>query len=291
VTTVFFNGQYIDRSEAHVSVDDRGFVFGDGVYEVIRSYGGHLFALDEHLARLSYGLRQLSISGVNAESFRDVAVKLLAANALSNADATVYIQVTRGVAPRRHWFPDLTTPPTTYAAAARIIKRGDAGEGITAIPVPDMRWARCDIKSLNILANCLAMQRARDEGGTDAILIKDGVALEGAAASLFGVFDGHVRTAPLTNQILPGITRQVALQLCREAEIPVAERVIFEHELPLADELFLAGTTVEIMPITQVGTHVVGRGQPGPVTQRLGALFAGLTKPASVDQPPVPSTR
>lgn len=285
MSIVYLNGAYLPREDAHVSVDDRGFVFGDGVYEVIRSYGGYFFALDAHLERLAYGLRELHITGVDAASFRDVAHRLLESNGLTDAEATVYIQVTRGAAPRRHWFPDPAPTPTTFAAAAEIITRGDPAAGITVMPVPDLRWSRCDIKSLNILANCMAMQRAREEGGTDAILIKDGVALEGAAASLFGVFAGHVRTAPLSNMILPSITRQVAIDLCHAADIPLSERVIFEHELKTADELFLAGTTVEIMPITRVGDHPVGTGQPGPVTTRLRELFLGQTRRAPSDSP------
>lgn len=282
MNTVFFNGNFVDRSEAHVSVDDRGFLFGDGIYEVIRNYHGNLFELERHLERMRYGLRELRIEGVDVDQFSNVAHRLLSVNDMLEDDATIYLQVTRGAAPRRHWFPDPAPTPTTYAAAARVTKRGEAAQGITAVPVPDIRWARCDIKSLNILPNCLAMQRARDEGGTDAILVKDGVALEGAAASLFGVFNGVVRTAPISNQILPSITRGVVIELCQENGIPCVERVIFEHELRDADELFLAGTTVEVMPITQVASHQVGTGTPGPITRRLGTLFGERTHATSV---------
>ncbi len=261
--TVYFNGRYVPKDEATISVDDRGFL-------------GRLFAADAHLARMDRGLRELQIQGVRADDFRDIAHRLLEHNGLATADAVIYMQVTRGAAPRKHWFPDPKTPPTTYATALPFAPRGDPN-GVKVITVPDIRWTRCDIKSLNLLPNCLGMQRAREVGAVEAVMVRDGVALECSACSLFGVFDGVVRTAPRTNYILPSVTRAVTLELCAEAGIPTSEEPIFATELARADELFLAGTTVEIMPVVTVDDKQVADGRPGAITKRLVTLFAQRT--------------
>lgn len=278
--TVYFNGEYVAKEAVRISPDDRGFLFGDGVYEVVRSYKGRIFALEEHLRRLHRGLCELRIQGVDAAEFADVARELLVRNGMADVDAIVYMQVTRGAAPRRHAFPTTPTAPTTYATALPLQRRGDPSRGIKVITVPDTRWARCDIKSVNLLPNCLANQQAQEAGATEAILVRDGVALEGTATSFFGVFNGEVRTAPASNYILPSITREVTLDLCREADIPLREAPIFVHELPKAEELFLAGTTVEIMPIVEVDGAPVGDGRPGPVQRRLYDLLAARTRAA-----------
>ena len=269
----YFNGKYLRKKSVKISPDDRGFLFGDGVYEVVRSYGGRIFALDEHVERLRRGLGQLRISGFDAGDFADIAGKLLAENDLANADALVYTQVTRGAAPRRHAFPTTPTAPTVYATATPFQPKGDPADGIRVITLPDNRWARCDIKTVNLLPNCMANQRAQEAGATEAILVRDGVALEATASSFLAVFDGEVRTAPATNYILPSITRAVALGLCRDAGIPMRETPVFLDELELADELFLAGTTMELMPIVMVDGQPVGDGRPGPVHRRLYELF------------------
>ena len=271
--TVYFNGKYVPKSAASLSPDDRGFLFGDGVYEVVRSYGGRIFALQPHLERLHRGLCELQIQGFDAAQFADVCRELLDRNGLSHANAIVYMQVTRGTAPRRHAFPITPVPPTTYAVASEIQLRGDPAVGVSVITAPDIRWARCDIKSVNLLPNCLANQQAQEAGAAEAIFVRDGVALEGTASSLFGVFAGEVRTAPKTNYILPSITRDIAIELCRRAVIPVRETPIFVHELAAADELFLAGTTLELMPIVSVDGKQVGKGSPGPIQQRLYEMF------------------
>jgi D-alanine transaminase len=276
-SVVYLNGEYIPKASASLSPDDRGFLFGDGIYEVVRSYGGRIFALDAHLQRMHRGLSELRIHGVDAAAFGEIARQLLSRNDLAEDDAIVYMQVTRGAAPRRHAFPTDPTPPTAYAAASPFQPRGDAAKGVGVITVPDVRWARCDIKTVNLLGNCLANQRAQEAGATEAVLVRDGVALEATASSFFGVFDGEVRTAPKSNYILPSITREVALELCREAGVPCRETPIFFHELTSADELFLAGTTVEIMPIVELDGRPVGDGRPGPVQRRLYEMFCERT--------------
>jgi D-alanine transaminase len=269
----FFNGKYVRKKSVKISPDDRGFLFGDGVYEVVRSYGGRIFALDEHVQRLQRGLGELRIEGFEAGDFAAIAEKLLEDNDLAKKDALVYVQVTRGAAPRRHAFPTAPTTPTVYATATPFQPKGDPADGVRVITLPDNRWARCDIKTVNLLPNCLANQRAQEAGCTEAILVRDGVALEATASSLLAVFDGEVRTAPATNYILPSITRAVALELCRTAGIPQRETPVFLDELELADELFLAGTTMELMPIVMVDGQPVGDGRPGPIHGRLYELF------------------
>jgi D-alanine transaminase len=270
---VYFNGAFRSKDDVRVSPDDRGFLFGDGVYEVTRTYGGKLFALERHLDRLRYSLEQMRIGGVEIEKLGDESRELLRRNELGERDAIVYLQITRGAAPRSHAFPNPPAPATVYGYAAPIVPRFDPSKGVAAITVPDVRWARCDIKSVSLLANCLANQQAAEAGVFEAILVRDGVALEGSHTSLFAVIDGEVRTAPLTNYVLPGITRAVVLELCAANGIPARERPVFVHELPRAQELFLAGTTTEVLGLAQLDGRPVSGGRPGPVTSRLRELF------------------
>ncbi|TEU12731.1 MAG: hypothetical protein E3J21_20470 [Anaerolineales bacterium] len=274
---VYLNGQYIPRQRASIDVDDRGFLFADGIYEVVHSYEGHLFQMDAHLQRMEHGLCSLYIAIDDVQGIREVAERLIVENSLTSGEATVYVQITRGSAPRTHGFPPAGTPPTVYAAAKQYIPQRDrAKEGIAAILVPDTRWARCDIKSVALLPNVLARQRAIEAGVADAVFVRDGVVLEGTSSNFFGVFNGEVVTAPKTNYILPGITRDVVIGLCSEIGVPVHETPILEHQLGEAEELFLASTIVEIRPIVRLNDHPVGTGTPGPVTRRIQRAFRDL---------------
>ncbi|MDH3497618.1 MAG: aminotransferase class IV [Gemmatimonadota bacterium] len=284
--TVYFNGAFVAKDEVRISPDDRGFLFSDGVYEVIRSYEGRLFELTLHLARLEQGLCAMGIAGIRVDSLADVFRRLLTDNGLTTGTATIYLQITRGVAPRTHAFPDPPVPPTVYVEAKRLLPRADPAVGVSVITVPDTRWTRCDIKTVGLLANCMANQRAREAGAIEAVLVRDGVALEATASSVFAVVRDEVRTAPKSNYILPSITREVVLRLCRTAGIAHRETPVFLDELPQASELFLASTTLEVMPIVQVDGWQVAGGRPGPVTRRLVELFqaetARLTGPENV---------
>jgi len=273
--TVYFNGAFVSKDDVRISPDDRGFLFADGVYEVVRSYQGQIFSLDAHLGRLERGLRAIEIAGVDVAGLGSVFRELLTQNGLTG-DATVYLQITRGAAPRVHAFPDPLPPPTVYAEARTFAPKGDPAVGIPVITVPDVRWARCDIKTVALIPNCLANQRAREAGAVEAVFVRDGVALEGTASSFFAVIDGEVRTAPASNYILPSITRGVVLQVCREGGIAHRETPVFVQELPRAAELFMAGTTLEVMPVVQVDGRPVGNGRPGPVTTGLHAAFRKL---------------
>jgi D-alanine transaminase len=279
---VYLNGQYIPRQQVSIDVDDRGFLFADGVYEVIHSYEGHLFQMDAHLQRMEHGLRALRITIDDLQTIRKLAERLIAENGLTSGEATVYVQITRGSAPRTHAFPPAGTPPTVYATAKQYIPQRDQAEkGIAVILVPDIRWARCDIKSVALLPNVLARQRAIEAGVADAVFVRDGVAIEGTSSNFFGVFNGEVFTAPKTNYILPGITRDVVIGLCADIGVPVHEMPILEHQLGEAGELFLTSTILEIRPIVWLNDRPVGTGVPGPVTRRIQQAFRDLVSDLS----------
>ncbi len=269
----YFNGSYLDRSEVRISPDDRGFLFADGIYEVIRFYGGRPFEIGAHLARLADGLRALRIQGVDAGSIGTVCLELRDRNGLEDSDAVLYLQVTRGAAARVHRFPEGEVEPTVYATIRSFASSTDPAVGATVVTAPDHRWTRCDIKSVSLLPNCMAAQEAHERGAFEAVLVRDGVALEGTRSSFFAVIDGEVRTAPRSTYILPSVTRAVALELCREGGIPFDERPVLLEEARAADELFLAGTTTEILPVVRMDGRPVGSGAPGPIALRLAELF------------------
>ena len=277
IPTVFFNGAYLPKDEVRISPDDRGFLFADGVYEVCRAYEGQLFELDAHLRRLANGLDALEIGGVDVSALSPVFRELLTRNGLGGAAATIYLQITRGAAPRTHAFPSPAVGPTVYAEAKPFAPRADPAVGAAVITVPDTRWARCDIKTVGLLPNCLANQRARAVGAIEAVFVRDGVAIEATASSFFAVVAGEVRTAPASNYILPSITRAVVLRLCDEEGLPHRETPVFIEDLARASELFLAGTTLEVMPVVRVDGRPVGAGTPGPVATHLSAAFRQTT--------------
>lgn len=273
---VYFNGQMMPRDEVRISPEDRGFVFGDGVYEVIRVYAGKLFEADAHLKRLARSLRELRIGFDGVDRLEGISHRLLVENGLETGDAAVYIQITRGTATRKHAFPPADTPPTVYVSAyAFDPPKKEWEQGVKIILVPDIRWTRCDIKSVALLPNVLAAQQAAEAGAKEAVFIRDGAVTEGAHTNFAAVFDGEVRTAPYSNLILPGTTRNVAIPLCRDIGIPVREFPILQHELKSADEAMIWGTTTEVMPVVQIDDAPVGDGTAGPVTRRLQEAFAG----------------
>jgi D-alanine transaminase len=273
----YLNGEYLPRASATIPVEDRGFIFGDGVYEVWRVVRGRLFETDRHVARLAYGLGELRIATpdiVTPETLRGVADRILRENGLLDGEATLYVEVTRGVASRTHAFPPANTPPTVFVMANRFVPPNDLrARGASAITAPDIRWLRCDIKTIQLLPNVLAKQAAAERGAMDVFMIRDGVVTEGSHANVLGVFDGVIRTHPLNNLILPGITRAVVLEIADSLGIPVLEEPIRESEIAQADELFLAGTTADVMPIVRVDDRPVGSGAPGAITMRLYEEF------------------
>ena len=273
----YFNGQYVSKENVKISPDDRGFLFADGVYEVIRSYGGRLFKIDDHLSRLSHSLGELRMAPVSLSHLKTVADQLLHRNNLENEDATLYIQITRGVAPRKHPFPDPETSPTVYVSASVLQPSPAEWEtGIAVILVPDLRWGRCDIKSVGLLPNVMASQEAKEKGASEAVFVRDGVITEGSHTSFCAVFDGALVTHPANHHILSGITRSVVLDLCVALGISVRESPILERTLKGASELMVLGTTSEVVPVVRVDDWVVGDGKPGPITSKLKEAFGDL---------------
>ena len=271
---VYFDGRYVLKSQVMVSPDDRGFLLGDGIYEVAAAYDGRFVALDRHMERLRHSLRESRIGESVADPLESVFTGLLERNGLGDSGkAMVYLQVTRGVAPRTHAFPKIPVRPTVYAYAAPFPAMGDLAAGVSAITRPDLRWSRCDIKSISLMANCMANQEAKESGSFEAILIRNGTVLEGSHTSIFGVGGGEVRTAPLSNRILPGITREIVVELCRANDIPLSEDAMSEEELRRADELFLTGTTTEVLPIVTLDSKPVGNGKPGALSTRIEDLY------------------
>ncbi|MBN1219061.1 MAG: D-amino acid aminotransferase [Anaerolineae bacterium] len=274
---VYFNGQFIPKENVGISPDDRGFLFADGVYEVIRVYHGQLFQADRHWQRLARSLGELRMDGLDLEIFGQIAGRLLDENHLDNSDALIYIQITRGAAPRQHAFPGQETPVTIYAAASPFTPSPEKMErGVKIILMPDIRWARCDIKTVALLPNVLAYQQARDGGAEEAVFVRDGAITEGTHSNFAAVFAGQLVTYPQSHYILAGITRAVVLDLCRELNIPANEFPIFEKDLPHADEMMLLSTASEITPVAQVDHWQVGNGKPGPITQKLQQAFRKL---------------
>jgi len=272
---VYLRGEYLPADEAKVPVNDRGFLFADGVYEVTPAYRGRLFRWDQHLARMRRGLADIAID-FDAASLREVKGELLARNGLTDVPvAYVYVQVSRGVAPRSHAFPDPPVAPTVYGFANQYHRPSMERwqQGFDAVTVPDQRWARCDIKAIALLPNVLAQQAAAAAGVTDAIFVRDGMALEGSHANLFAVFDGVLTTSPKSNYILHGVTRDFVIELARGLGIPVEERAFTLAELQAADEVFLSGTTTEVRPSVEVDGRKIGDGRVGPVARALFEEF------------------
>jgi D-alanine transaminase len=274
MSTVYLNGRYVPEAEALIPANDRGFIFGDGIYEVVRAIEGRLFAWEGHAERLANGLAGLRIeAGALASSvtLRAVCDRLLAANALTTGEATIYLQVTRGAAKRMHAFPPPGTVPTVYAVASRFVPdRAMRANGATAITYPDLRWARCDLKTVNLLGPVLARQAA---ASYEAILHRDGFVTEGAATTVFVVHGGVLRTTPLSTAVLPSITRTVVRSCAASLGIPVREETTALTALPSVDELMVVGTTTDVQPIVALDGRPVGDGRPGPVTMRLQQAF------------------
>ncbi len=269
---VYLNGNFVDDSEACISIFDRGFMFGDGVYEVIPVYGGRLFRLSQHLLRLRHSLQAIGLSlDLDDEQITDIFTALLNGR---TGDASIYLQVSRGAAPRNHSFPDGPTP-TVLAYAQDLVYPDEAlrSSGVGAVTFPDQRWQRCDIKSVSLLANVLARQYAAEHDAMEAILLRDGYVTEGAASTLFMVSEGVVVTTPNGHAILPGITRELIVELARDNGMALREAEIQEQELHAADELWLASSTKEVLPVTRLNGHDVADGCPGEVYQRITRLY------------------
>ncbi len=271
--TVYLNGEFLPESKAHISVLDRGFIFGDGIYEVIPVYGGKLFRFNEHMSRLQNSLDAIRISNpLSVADWKEALTELIHHN--GDGDQSLYLQVTRGSAKRDHALPE-NPKPTVFAMCnelkppeSEIIKAG-----VAAITIDDIRWSRCHIKATSLLPNILLRQEALDQGAAEAILIRDGQATEGAASNLFAVIDGVITTPPKGPMLLPGITRDLVLELAKNNGLSCQEKPISHAELQQADEIWLTSSTKEILSVTQLDGKRVADGKPGPLYQQLLALY------------------
>jgi D-alanine transaminase len=266
---VYLNGAFVPHAEARISVEDRGFNFADGIYEVLRIAGGMPFRIEAHLDRFEGGARALEIDLPFArDEIRDAIIETARANAVE--EGTVYVQLTRGAAPRSHAFPRGVTP--TLVMLART-SPGPSEEilqnGVAVVTAPDLRWGYCEVKTIGLLPNVLAYQHARSEGCFEAIMVRDGVVTEGAHTSAFCVRDGAVYTHPIDN-LLPAITRKFLIDAFRAEGIEVNEVGVPVEQFRSADEAFLTGTTTEVMGIVSIDGEPIGSGTPGKLT-RLGS--------------------
>jgi len=270
---VYINGQFIDQKKAAVSVADRGFVFGDGVYEVTRVVNGTFFMEQEHLSRLKEGLKGLKIemSDSRIESIPAISRDLLDLNGHMENEAMVYLQVTRGAAfPRTHQFPNPAVDATLYLSSSSFKPHTKLHEeGVDAITLPDVRWARCNLKTINLLPNTLAKQQAVEAGVNSAVMIRDGVITESPNANIFCAKGDTLYTFPASNYILNGITRKAVLQIADEYNIRVIQEPVRLDDLFEQDELFFSGTTTDIQPVTVIDGKPIGTGKPGPVTRKI----------------------
>ena len=271
---VYLNGQYLPIEDAKISVLDRGFTFGDGVYEVIPVYEGHIFRMREHLERLNNSLDEVYIDRPYAlEQWQEILRELIEKNSIKNTgnDLSLYMQVTRGISERDHAI-DIATKQTVFAMC-RPLPEYDHSAGISAIIEEDIRWKYCHIKAITLLPSVMLRHKARDAGATEAILVKDGYITEGAASNVFIVKNGIVKTPPKDGSLLPGITRDLVVELLTESGIPCEELAIKEIELKQADEIWITSSTWEIVPVIRLDNNPVGTGRPGEVWQQASEIY------------------
>ena len=270
----YLNGEFLPLADAKVPVLDRGFIFGDGVYEVVPVYGRSLFRLPEHLARLAYSLGQIRIRNPHdAAGWTGLLQTLVDRNEWD--DQSVYFQVTRGVAPRSQEFPKTPVTPTVFAMSnpLRTPPAEQRAQGVAVVTRDDFRWHRCDIKSISLLGNCLLRQEAEDAGAIESVLVRDGHVTEASTCNVFLVKDGTIVNPPKDKLILPGITYDLVLELARAAGLPVDVRRVPVAELSAADEVWLSSSTKEVLPVTRIDGRPVGSGKPGPMYARMYQLF------------------
>ncbi len=277
--TVYLNGHYLPAEQACVSVMDRGFLFGDGVYEVIPAYGGRLFRLAHHLQRLQNSLDGIRLGNpLSDHAWQEILDEVLKRNrdrAGSDNDQSVYLQVTRGSAAKRdHLFPEEPVP-AVFVFSNPIAKPDPqlATRGISAITLDDIRWQYCNIKAITLLPNVLLRQQAADHGAAEALLVRNGKVIEGSASNVFVVREGVIMTPPRGEQMLPGITRDLVLELAERHALPYDETDIEADSLHQADEIWVTSSTREIVPVTKLNDLAIGDGRPGPVWKSMIELY------------------
>lgn len=272
---VYTNGKYFQENEASVNVNDRGYLFADGAYEGFRIYNGKIFKLQEHKNRFQRSLNELKISYKIEYEIEKIYKNLFEKNSYTNNNELFfYMQITRGVAPRDHAFPKEKIKAGVYAfLTEKKINLDSYNNGCKVCTVPDNRWARCDIKCISLVANCLAKQTAIENNFDDALFVHDGVITEGTATNVCFVKDGVLYTHGATNRILSGVTRNFVLDLCKETNIKIVEFPITIDKLSKVDEAFLTGTTGEITPIVQIDNIIIADGKRGEITKKLQEYY------------------
>ncbi len=267
---VYLNGQYLPIEKANISVLDRGFTFGDGVYEVVPVYHGHIFRLEKHIERLNNSLDEVYIDRPHdLAQWQEILRELIHQNPAE--DHSLYIQVTRGISERDHAI-DIATKPTVFAMSRPLLLK-DLSAGIFAIVEEDIRWKYCHIKAITLLPSVILRHKARLAGATEALLVKDGYVTEGAASNVFIVKDGVVKTPPKDGSLLPGITRDLLVELLLDSDIACEEVAITEKELRQADEIWITSSTCEIVPVVKLDAEPVGTGKPGEVWQQATEMY------------------
>ena len=275
---VYLNGAFIPREKACISPDDRGFHFADGVYEVIKYYRGRAFCFTDHIQRLKRSISETRIRYSGFDQLESAGNELLHVNRMEKEYAGIYLQITRGASPRMHRFPGEETGPTVYMNAFPMPPFiPQLNQGIRVILREDIRWHRCDIKSIMLLPNVLMIQEAAENGAEECFFIRDGFFTECAHSNIFGIKDGALYTHPDSNYILPGITKKVILQLCGMLGIQVREEPMRADDFRNFDEFFISGTGNEVMPVIQMENAIVRDGRPGPVTRRIQQEFFRMT--------------
>lgn len=271
----YFNGEFVPLEKPVIPIDERGHQFGDGIYEVIRVYKGNPFMLDEHIERLIRSGEAIKLPFTQTiDDFKHLIKQAIETSGLK--ECSVYLQITRGIAARGHLFPDVPVSITMTVREAKPISEDIRNKGVSTLLLEDERWANCYIKSLNLLPNILAKQKAHEAGCFEAILVRDGVVTEGSSSNVFYVKDGVVYTAPLTKHILPGITRIAVKKVLKTLELPLMEQQFHEEELLNADEVFITSTNSEVLPVVKINETVIGRGIPGDITSQIYHQFQEL---------------
>ena len=272
---LYLNGNYTAVKKAKISVFDRGFMFGDGVYEVIPVYSGKLLRSEGHLARLQHSLDAIDIPNpLTPLQWFEIFSTLIEHN-FPSVDSVIYLQITRGTMEKRDhaWPPDMQPNVLVTCTEQVYATQDSATAGEKAVTLDDTRWSDCHIKTINLLANALLHQEARNQGANEAILIREGFAIEGSQSNLFIVRDDIVITPPKSRHMLGGITREIVLELCQQNKIICSEKNISEDDLHQADEIWLSSATREILPIVTLNQHAVGNGRPGVVWQQIIQLY------------------
>ena len=271
---VFLNGEIVDAEEALIPVFDRGFIFGDGIYEVIAYINGKFFYKDAHFKRLQWCLDEIRIP-FNARSLEGIIPELMESSNLTKKDCMLYIQVSRGVAPRKHSFPKPIIPTVMMYAWAFYFPEINQSHA-SVVTQEDYRWSRCDIKSTSLLGNVMANEYAQERNCFETVFIRDGLITEASHCNVFFVKDKVLFTHPAGPFILDGITRQVVMELCDKLQLEVREEAVPYSEVQTMDEAFLTGTGSQILAIRQLDDHHYFKENPGPITQRIQHAFLKL---------------